>query len=114
MAEFAKLRDAPVDADELRRAQTYAIGTHAIRQQSGAAVLADVIDCWLFGRDLSELVDHDARVRAVTPERAQAAARRYFDPALVVEGVVRGREPAAVPAAEAVSVESPVAARSPG
>jgi len=114
MAEFAKLRDAPVDADELRRAQTYAIGTHAIRQQSGAAVLADVIDCWLFGRDLSELVDHDARVRAVTPERVRAAARRYFDPALVVEGVVRGREPAAVPAAEAVSVESPVAARSPG
>ena len=40
LAEFRRLRDEPVTAEELERAQTYAIGTHAIRQQSGGAVLA--------------------------------------------------------------------------
>jgi zinc protease len=115
LAEFARLRDTPVGADELRRAQTYAVGAHAIRQQSGAAVLAEVLDCWLFGRDLTELTAHDARILAVTPERAQAAAQRYFDPARVVEGVVRGRAPVAAAAGgPALTAGSLPAARSPG
>ena len=49
LAEFRRLRDEPVTAEELERAQTYALGTHAIRQQSGGAVLADMVDAYLFG-----------------------------------------------------------------
>jgi zinc protease len=90
LAEFEKLRDAPVGADELIRAQTYAVGAHAIRQQSGATLLGEMIDAWLFGAGLHELDEHDARIWAVTRPAIQAAARRYFDPARVVEGVVRG------------------------
>ncbi|HWZ58566.1 MAG TPA: pitrilysin family protein [Gemmatimonadaceae bacterium] len=90
LAEFAKLRDAPVGADELTRAQTYAVGAHAIRQQSGGTVLAEMIDAWLFGAGLHELAEHDTRVWAVTRPLVQAAAQRYFDPEQVVEGVVRG------------------------
>ena len=90
LAQFARLRDEPVSAEELERAQTYAIGTHAIRQESGAAVLGDVIDAWLFGRGLQELELHDEQVRAVTPARMQALARRYFDERRLVEGIVRG------------------------
>jgi zinc protease len=90
LAEFAKLRDAQVGADELIRAQTYAVGAHAIRQQSGGAVLAEMLDAWLFGAGLHELDEHDARVWDVTRASVQAAAQRYFDPARVVEGVVRG------------------------
>lgn len=90
LAEFAKLREAPVTPEELRRAQTYAIGTHAIRQESGGAVLGDVVDAWLFGRSLAELEEYDARMRAVTPADIQALARRYFDESRIVEGVVRG------------------------
>ncbi len=89
LREFEKLRAAPVSADELSRAQTYAIGTHAIRQQSGSSVLADVVDAWLFGR-LAELDEFESRIRGVTPERMRAVAERYFDPARRVEGVVRG------------------------
>jgi predicted Zn-dependent peptidase len=63
---------------------------HAIRQQSGAAVLGDVLDAWMFGR-LAELEDYEAAIRAVTPQRMQAVARRYFDPARRVEGIVRGK-----------------------
>ena len=60
LAEFRRLRDEPVTAEELERAQTYAIGAHAIRQQSGGAVLADLVDAYLFG-SLAELTEHDAR-----------------------------------------------------
>ncbi|MEO7456276.1 MAG: pitrilysin family protein [Gemmatimonadaceae bacterium] len=89
LGEFAKLRETPVTAAELTQAQTYAIGTHAIRQQSGGAVLGDMVDAWLFG-DLTELGEYDARVRAVTAEEMMAVAREFFDDDRRVEGIVRG------------------------
>lgn len=89
LAEFRRLREEPVTAEELDRAKTYAIGTHAIRQQSGGAVMADVIDAYLFG-SLSELVEYESRVRAVTAEAMQALADEHFDPSRRVEGIVRG------------------------
>jgi zinc protease len=89
LREFEKFRSTPVGAEELARAQTYAIGTHAIRQQSGGSVLADVVDAWLFG-DLAELDEFEEQIRRVTPERMRAVAERYFDPSRRVEGIVRG------------------------
>jgi zinc protease len=89
--EFAKLREAPVTDEELARSKEYAIGAHAIHQQSGAAVLGDVLDAWLFGRSLAELDEHDARIRAVTPRDIQELAQRYFDESRLVQGIVRGR-----------------------
>jgi zinc protease len=89
LAEFRRLREEPVTADELTRSQTYTIGAHAIRQQSGGAVLGEMVDAYLFG-SLSELVEHDDRVRAVTAESMQRVAEKYFDPSRRVEGVVRG------------------------
>ncbi|MFL5576397.1 MAG: M16 family metallopeptidase [Gemmatimonadaceae bacterium] len=90
LAEFARLRDAPVAEEELARAKTYAIGTYAISQQSGASVLGDVIDAWLFGHGLAELTEHDDRVRGVSAAAIQAFARRHFDESRLVEGIVRG------------------------
>ncbi len=92
LAEFAKLREAPVTDDELTRAREYSIGTHAIRQQSGGAVLSDIVDAWLFGTSLDELSDHDASIRSVTAADIQSLARRYFDESRVVEAAVRGRK----------------------
>ena len=89
LREFEKLRTDPVTAEELARAQTYAIGTHAIRQQSGGSVLSDVVDAWLFG-ELSELDEFESQIRRVTPERMRRVADRYFDPQRRVEGIVRG------------------------
>ena len=90
LAEFRRLRDEPVTDEELERAKQYAIGVHAIRQQSGGAVLSDLIDSYLFGA-LSELLEHDERVLAVTPESMRGVAQRYFDQSRRVEGIVRGR-----------------------
>jgi zinc protease len=89
LAELAKFRETLVTADELARAQTYAIGTNAISKQSGAVLLGEMVDAWLFG-SLRELPDYDRRVRAVTAEGIRAAARRYLDPDRRVEGIVRG------------------------
>jgi zinc protease len=90
LAEFAKLREQPVGEDELSRAKQYTIGTHAIAQELGAAVLADMLDAWMFGAGLQELTEHDSRVLSVTAEQMRDVARRYFDPARRVEGIVRG------------------------
>jgi zinc protease len=89
LAEFAKLRERPVTAKELEQAQTYAIGVHAIAQQSGGAVLGQMVDAWLFGR-LAELEQFDARVRGVTAAAMQQIARAYFDEERRVEGIIRG------------------------
>jgi zinc protease len=90
LAEFAKLREAPVTDRELEQAKRYAIGTHAIRQQSGGSVLGDLLDTWLFGRDLAELTEYEARVGAVTARDIQRLARTHFDESRIVEAVVRG------------------------
>ena len=90
LAEFAKLRDAPVTAAELAQAKEYAIGTHAIRSQSGAALLGEMIDAWLFGRGLGEIAEHDARIRSVTAREMQELANRYFVERELVQAVVRG------------------------
>jgi zinc protease len=90
LAEFAKLRDDEVTLDELERAKTYAIGTRAIRQENGSAVLGDLVDAWLYGSGLHEIDEHDMHIRAVTPAEVRDVARRYFVEDRRVEGVVRG------------------------
>lgn len=90
LSEFAKLRDSHVTVEELERAKTYLIGTHAISQQSGASVLGDVIDSWLFGTGLIERDTFVAEVQRVTAEDVRRLADRYFHPERRVEGIVRG------------------------
>ncbi len=90
LAEFAKLRDEPVTGAELAQAKEYAIGTHAIRSQSGGALLGELIEAWLFGRGLGEIDEHDARIRRVTAREMQELANRYFDERALVQSVIRG------------------------
>ena len=90
LAEFAKFAEAPPSADELERAKRYLIGSHAISQQSGAAVLSDLVDAFMFGEGLHERHEVASRLASVTAADVQALAQQYFDPTRVVEGVVRG------------------------
>ncbi|MDQ6688977.1 MAG: hypothetical protein M3Z18_00505, partial [Gemmatimonadota bacterium] len=80
----------PVTEDELSRAREYTVGVHAIAQELGASMLAEMLDAWMFGAGLHELTEYDSRVRAVTAEEMRDVARKYFDPARRVEGIVRG------------------------
>jgi zinc protease len=90
LAEFEKLRAEPVTAEELARAKEYVVGSHAISQESGGALLAEMLDAWMFGGGLGELLVHDTRVRAVTAEEMRDVAQKYFDPNKRVEGIIRG------------------------
>jgi zinc protease len=90
LQEFARFVNEPPTSEEVERARRYLIGTHAIAQQSGGAVLGDLVDAWLFGEGLYERHEVDARLEAVTAADVQSVARQYFDPAVVAEGVVRG------------------------
>jgi zinc protease len=90
LREFQKLRESPVTGEELERARRYSIGTHAIARQSGATVLGEMLDAWMFGRDLAELEEHDARVSAVTAEHILDLARECFDESALVQAVIRG------------------------
>jgi zinc protease len=90
LAEFAAMRDAPVDAAELERARTYAIGMHALRQESGSAQLGEMVDAWCVGDGLSELEDEVPRLQGVTADEVQQIVQRWCDPDRRVEAVVRG------------------------
>ena len=90
LREFARLREVAPSAEEIERARRYLIGSHAIGQQAGSAVLGELVDAWLLGSGLGERREYSDRVAAVSAADVRAMAERYFDPARVVEGVVRG------------------------
>ncbi|MES2523581.1 MAG: pitrilysin family protein [Gemmatimonadota bacterium] len=94
LAEFARLRAEPPTEDEMERARRYLIGAHAIASQSGASVLGDMVDAWLFGHGLHELHDTEAAITQVSGAEVLALARQYYTEANAVEGVVRGVHPA--------------------
>ena len=90
LAEFAKLRAKPVSDEELTQAKEYTIGSHAISQELGSTLLAEMLDAWMFGSGLHEITEYESRVRGVTAEQMREVARKYFDPERRVEGIVRG------------------------
>lgn len=92
LAEFGKFRDVLVLEDELARAKEYIVGSHAISQESGSAQLGEMLDAWMFGKGLHELLEYDARIRAVTAEQMRDVAQKYFNPERRVEGIIRGVE----------------------
>ncbi len=91
LREFQKLVDTPVTDEELLRAKTYTLGMHSIRQERAGAVLSDIVDAWLFGDGLHELLEFRDRVRNVSADDIQQLAKRYFNPEHRVEAVVRGK-----------------------
>jgi zinc protease len=90
LREFDKLKTAPVTREELERARTYALGTHAIAQQSAGHVLNEVVDAWACGDGLHELGEYEHHIRSVTADDILALATSCFDEGHRVEGIVRG------------------------
>jgi zinc protease len=88
--QFARLREQPVTDRELTQAQTFALGSWAIRRESAGNVAGDIADAWLFGGSLAELAEFEMRVRAVTAQQMLELARTWFRPERRAEGIVRG------------------------
>ncbi len=97
LAEFAKLRESDVTQEELDRATSYLIGSHAIARQSGASVLGEIVDAWLLGEGLSELDSYERAICGVSAADIRELAIEAFDEQRRVEGVVRGNALGPVP-----------------
>jgi zinc protease len=91
LEQFQRLQDELLSQDEVSRSQRYTIGTWQIRSQTNGAQLGDLMHACLIGEGVAEIVEFEDRIRAVTPEAIQNAARSWFDPACMVEGIVRGK-----------------------
>ncbi|MBA2687682.1 MAG: insulinase family protein [Gemmatimonadaceae bacterium] len=90
LEQFAELTNSRVSDDELERAKRYAIGTHAIAQESGGHVLNEILSAYTFGLGLTELEEYESSIQKVTAEQMREFARKHFDPTRRVEGVIRG------------------------
>jgi zinc protease len=80
--------DAPT-SDELERARNYAAGSVEIRQQSGRAIAAEILEAWVHG-SLNDLIDTPARLRTVSRDDVVRIAEGVFRPDERAEYVVRG------------------------
>jgi zinc protease len=83
-----RLRQEPVPAEELTRAQQYLVGTHSIDlQRAGARAMLMALG-ERFGLGYDQYTRYVAAVRAVTAADVQAVAERYLAPRLLVEAIV--------------------------
>ncbi len=92
LEDLARFREEGVTDVEVQRAVSYLVGQEEVGRQSAAALAAEILDAWVHGTGLEELVDPAAPYRAVTPEDVRRLATRYLLPEGRVEGIVRGAE----------------------
>ena len=79
MAEIAEMRDKPVPASEFEEAKRAIVASFALSLENPAAILNYYVQSWTFGLPADYWDTYPARIAAVTPEQAQAAARKYWD-----------------------------------
>jgi zinc protease len=91
LLELARFRETPPDREELERAISYLAGQAQVQRQTAAAVAGEVAESWLIGTGLEELADPAAGFKSVTADAVCDVARRYLDPEVRAEGIVRGR-----------------------
>ena len=91
LAEFRRLRDEPVTAEELERAQDvrdrHARDPAAERRRR---CWRDIVDAFLFGSLARSRRVRCAGARRDRRSRCSEWRERYFDPSRRVEGIVRG------------------------
>jgi zinc protease len=81
LAEIAELRDKPVPAGELADAKRAIVGSFAGDLESPDQVLSYYVTNWLYSLPADYWDTYPARISAVTAAEAQAAAKKYWDPA---------------------------------
>jgi zinc protease len=80
LAEIAELRENPVPAAEFADVKRAIVGSFALALESPQQVLGYYIDNWQYGLPADYWDTYPARVNAITPAQAQAAARKYWAP----------------------------------
>ena len=81
MAEIAEMRDKPVPASEFEDAKRALQASFALSLESPAQILSYYVQSWTYGLPDDYWDTYPARIAAVTAAQAQAATRKYWDPA---------------------------------
>jgi zinc protease len=90
LRELERFTREPVSEAELQQAINYLSGQAEVNRQSGGAVAAEILEAWIAGSGLPELVDPGAAYRAVTAGDVLRVAHGSLDPARRAEAVIRG------------------------
>jgi zinc protease len=77
-AEIRRIQEEPVSAEELADSQAYLTGSLPMGIETNSGIASVLSDMELFGLGLDYLVTFADTINAVTPERVQAAAQRWF------------------------------------
>lgn len=80
LAEIAEMRDKPVPASEFEDAKRAIQASFALSLESPNAILSYYVQSWTYGLPADYWDTYAARIAAVTPAQAQAAARKYWAP----------------------------------
>jgi len=80
LAEIAELREKPVPASEFADVKRAIVGSFALALENPQQVLGYYIENWQYGLPADYWDAYPARVDAITPAQAQAAAQKYWAP----------------------------------
>ena len=81
LAEIAEMREKPVPADEFEDAKRAIQASFALSLENPSAILSYYVQSWTYGLPANYWDTYPSRIAAVTPAQAQAAAKKYWDPA---------------------------------
>jgi len=87
--QFDRLRDEPVPPEELDAARNYLAGSFPLRLETAGQVAGQLAQSLLLGLPLDDVTRFPDRIRAVTAEDVQRAARTHVHPdraAIIVVG----------------------------
>jgi len=80
MAEYRRMGEEPVPAQELEDTKRYVAGGYLLTNQMQGAVAATLASNWLVGLPAEFLGEYVPKIRAVDAAQVQAMSRKYFDP----------------------------------
>ena len=81
MAEIAEMREKPVPASEFSDSKRAIEASFALSLENPASILNYYVQSWTYGFPADYWDTYSAKIAAVTTEQAQAAAKKYWDPA---------------------------------
>ncbi len=79
-AEIRRMCQEPVPAEELEDSQAFLVGSLPLRLETNEGVARAILHMERYGLGLDYLQRYGDLVREITPQRVQAAARKWLDP----------------------------------
>jgi zinc protease len=78
LAEFARMRNEKVSAEELQNAKNYLNGTFSLALSTQGGIAQGIVQTYMLELGADYLQNYRARIEAVTAEQVQQAARKYM------------------------------------